>query len=159
MALPGPNWQRRAQALLDAAADVAPTALADPGYAAASAQHQQLFHQYLAELQRAKRGADLWWQALIDTEQQRTGDRAEALRRVRERRPLGPVIEPKVIGTVRKFWLACAALNQRSAPAAAVPPQALVLGWLLAEGHHELARFLAGLPYWPLGLDRQGNWV
>ena len=34
-----------------------------------------------------------------------------------------------------------------------------LLGELLRGGHEDLAEFISGLPYWPIGMDADGRWV
>jgi hypothetical protein len=152
------DWKDRAQSLLEAVRDVAPPGH-PPGGAAGSAQHRALFEQYLKKLGRAKRSADQWWLGLIDTEVKHTRNRDRAIANVKERRPIGPVSHPEVTGTVRKFWLACAALNEEVAIAERVAPEDFILGWMLRLGHDDLAKFLSGYPFWPVGMDWDGNWI
>jgi hypothetical protein len=116
-----------------------------------------LFQQYLSQLRQAKRHADVWWNALIQTEEKRTPDRKQALRNVRIRWPVGPVAHRFVITAVRSAWLQCAALNAQVPELQRVRPEELVLGWLM-HTEEELAAFLSSFPYWPIGMDDAGNW-
>ena len=38
-------------------------------------------------------------------------------------------------------------------------PEEFLLRWLVTDRLDELAEFLAGMPYWPIGMDEDGNWV
>jgi len=152
-------WADRAARLVRAVRDVAP-----PGHPLAgmpgSARHAELFRQYVEALADGVEEAKDWWQALIDNEQSRTIDPQLALANVRSRRPAGPVTYGSVVHVVRTYWLACAALNERAkVEADAVAPEELVLVWLARSQRRDLAEFLSGLPFWPLGLDDKGRWI
>jgi hypothetical protein len=153
-----PNWRARASALLQAARDVAP-----PGHPPAggngSQRHAALFGRYLKALRAAHESATGWWGAILEAEEERTQDEAVAAENVDERRPVGPVAHGEVIAAVRQFWLECAALNEKVAPAERVPPEEFVLGWLIKREQNELAEFLSAFPFWPIGLDFEGHWV
>lgn len=152
------DWRDRAQSLLQAAKDV--DAGGHPaGGSPGSPRHRVLFEEYVRVLGKHKHEGERWMNALIDAEEQETGDRDQAIANVRERRPVGPVSHPMVTGTVRRFWLACVSLNQEVQGSERVAPEELLLLWLMHGGHDELAEFLAGYPFWPLGLDVDGRWV
>jgi hypothetical protein len=153
-----PNWRARATMLLQAARDAAPPGHPPPGGGGAPA-HTALFRQYLKELRAAHETAMGWWGALLLAEEERTVDHDAAVDNVDERRPVGPVAHGEVIAVVRKFWLECAALNGRSEAADRVAPEEFVLGWLLKREQNDLAEFLSAFPFWPIGMDFQGNWV
>jgi hypothetical protein len=121
--------------------------------------HRELFDQYLTEMRRAKLNAEVWWKTIIDVETGRAGDRRIAERTIRSRYSVGPAAHVGVIAVLRRFWLSCAALNIRSTPLERLPPEELLLGMLLSPPNEDLARFLSDLPYWPIGLDADGNWV
>ena len=152
------NWIERAAELQKAIHDIAPNDHPRTG-SHGSASHHALFEKYVTELRDAKELAQGWWGALINTdEEDRTGNRDQAIANVEARRPVGPVAHGAVIEAVRKFWLECVAINQQVEDAMRVAPEELVLGWLMAE-YQDLAEFLSGIPFWPIGLDRQENWV
>jgi hypothetical protein len=121
--------------------------------------HGTLFAEYVQELRKAKQGVEDWWQRLIDTEEKRTGDRDQAIVNVQERRPPGPIVHGSIQSVIRKYWLACANLNQKTAPADRVAPEDLLLGWLMEDENKDLAEFLSAIRYWPIGMDQHGNWI
>jgi hypothetical protein len=129
------------------------------GGSAGSARHRSLFEEYVQKLRKHKREGEKWFKALIDSEEKKTGDRDQAIANVKERRPVGPVSYPYVTGTVRKYWLACVSLNQELAKVERVAPEEFILGWLMQRGYDDLAEFLSGYPFWPVGLDDNDNWV
>lgn len=69
----------------------------------------------------------------------------------------GIATDPYVLGAIREYWLACAALNER-APLKGVEPSAFILD-RLKQVRPDLADVIARLPYWPIGQDEKGRWV
>lgn len=125
----------------------------------ASSEHRALFDVYVRDLHEAKRAADSWWQDILDTETSRIGDRREAEINLRLRRPAGCVVHPRVIHNIRYYWLACSRRNEDFPPQERVAPVAFVLLWLEQSGERDLAEFIATIPYWPIGMDENGNWI
>ena len=152
-------WKERARRLLVAAKDVS----RDVEYAPrsrGSAAHHTLFKQYVKALKTAKEDSEDWWESLIDTEEKRTGDRDQALENVIERRPTGLMSLGASDAVVREYWLKCDALNRKTKnPEERVAPEEFLLLWLVNDRLNELAEFLAEMPYWPIGMDEEGNWV
>jgi len=157
--LPGKrsDWRDRADMLIRSVKDVVPS---PPGvvFTAASKPYRALFEAYLAELRTAKDWAEDWWESLIETEKGRTGSRKRAVVNVKSRWPVGPVAHKGMIGVIRKFWLGCQALNRKAAESKRVPPEEFIMGWLMRQDE-ALAEFLSGLPFWPMGIDEEGNWT
>ncbi len=153
----GPGiWRQRVSELVQAARDVTPTG---PSRGVWTQPYRDLFEQYVRDLRGAKRYADDWWQAVVATEQSRAPDRPTALHILSQRFPLGPVGNLHVVGVVRQYWLTCASMNDQRLESERVPPAEFVLGHLVGNADEDLAEFLAGLPYWPIGMDADGNWV
>jgi hypothetical protein len=119
--------------------------------------HERLFARYVKELRDAKDVAEEWWQALLDAESAKTRDRDLALREIQRRWPLGPAAHPYVIGTIRKYFLACEALNDDGDEE--VYPHVFVSEWLLDEDTEDLGDFMSVLNYWPIGLDSDGDFI
>jgi hypothetical protein len=125
-----------------------------------STAHQALFRQYVTALKTAKDDSEEWWESLIDTEEKRTRDRAQAVENVMERRPTGLMSLGASDAVVREYWLKCDALNRKTKnPEERVAPEEFLLLWLVNGRLDELAEFLADMPYWPIGMDEKGNWV
>lgn len=153
-----PNWRDRVSDLLQAARDVGATDQPPTG-APGTPQHRALFERYVARLEWAHNAGMGWWADLIDAENERIGDRDQAIERVQERRPVGPVAHGIVIAVVRSFWLECARLNELLKPQERVAPEDLILGWLVKNRKEDLAKFLSDFPFWPMGMDFNGKWV
>jgi hypothetical protein len=153
------DWKDRADGLIQAIKDVAP-----PNHPLASmpgsSRHAKLFENFVDALIAAKEEADGWWQAVIDTEAKRSHADVMALANVEARHPAGPAAYGSIVHVIRTYWLKCAALNKRaSIDTEAVAPEEFIMLWLARSSHQDLARFLSTLPFWPMGLDAEGNWV
>lgn len=155
------EWKSRVEALVNAVKDVAPHAHPLPiAKGAAGSRHRTLFRRYVRDLRTAQKVAEDWWDDLVRIEARRVrGERQLALRNMLQMRPVGPLADGELLGTIRKYWLECVAMNADVTPDERVPPEFLVLEWLMDGENDDLARFLSRLPFWPLGLTRKGEWV
>ena len=153
------RWQSDAANLMQAARDVRlePEQLYVPSNA--GREHRLLLDSYVQDLRRAKAWAKSWWTGMIETEQKRAGSRAEAIRTVRMKYPVGDVAHGSVIAVVRDYWLRCVELNEAVSPSSQMPPEEFLLGSLLRPPLEELAQFLSALPYWPIGINASGKWA
>jgi hypothetical protein len=126
----------------------------------ASARHKSLFREYCEESDLVTCAASNWWAETLDARQRLAGERDRAARQAWIDRPAGPASFPGLVALVRDFWLACHNLNLESVLAERVPPEVFLLQWLIEDGNYQQAvDVLACMPYWPIGLDREGNWV
>jgi len=152
-------WKERVRRLLLAAKDFSPN-VEYVRHSAGSAAHRSLFRQYVTALKAAKEEAESWWESLIYMEQKRTGDRDQAVENVNERRPTGAMSLGASDAVVREYWLKCDGLNRKTKnPEERVAPEEFLLLWLVNDHLNDLAEFLAGMPYWPIGMDENGDWV
>jgi hypothetical protein len=76
-------------------------------------RHDDLLRRYAEELAAAKDFAEAWWRDLTQPDRPPGDAGDEAAWRVRERWPDGPASHPAVLAVIRKYWLACDALNQQ----------------------------------------------
>lgn len=126
---------------------------------AADAEYQALFKKYRKELKKVMSEAVDWWQGRVEVLTEDLGDaKAARLQNWREL-PAGPASDPYVVAVIRKYWLACHALNDSMPKTSQIAPQEFLLAWVVAEGDDATAEILSGMPYWPIGLDRNGNWT
>ena len=152
-------WKEKARRLLLAAKDFSPE-VEYPARSRGSSAHQALFKRYVKDLRAAKADAEDWWQSLINTEEERVGDRDQAEENVYERRPTGLMSLGASDAVVREYWLKCDAVNRETKnQEERVAPEDFLLRWLVHEEFDELAEFLADMPYWPIGMDENGEWV
>lgn len=127
--------------------------------AAATSTHRQLFDEYLQGLNEVYPIAEKWWASLIDAQARENGEaRDTAMRMAFLRRVAGPAADPQFVALIREFWLRCVALNASLAEEEKVPPQELLLGWLVQLEKNDFVRLVTCMPYWPVGIDKQGNW-
>jgi len=75
-------------------------------------RHEDLLEEYAEELADAKAAAEAWWGRLHLANAARAGDAEVAREQLRRRWPDGPASHPLVLRVIRKYWLACEALNQ-----------------------------------------------
>ena len=91
-------------------------------------------HEFVAWL--AKAGLR-WWQTL----------------------PFGPVGHPRILGVIQAYWALCHELNAMLTDASQrVAPEAMLLGWLRDGTRETWVEVLSAMPYWPVAIDREGNW-
>jgi len=126
-----------------------------------SVAHRELFERYCAELAGAVREASDNWNGELHgwaAEEGRTPDQAKET--MWKTYPAGPAAFPPFVALVRRYWLACDELNRQVPVEQAVRPEQFMLGWLNDESsHEELVAVLACMPYWPMGMDFEGNWI
>lgn len=84
--------------------------------------------------------------------------RDEALDEAYAQRAAGPASAPEFVWFIRHFWLRVDALNRTLPLERRVAPQDLLLGWLAEAGDDESVELATAMPYWPIGLDDQGQW-
>lgn len=154
---PEPSYRR----LLAAPLDLAPAVAVPPGpttVASASAPHQEVFLRYLVEVEKALAEAEPWWQGIVDNAVEREESAEDGLLTAYSQRPAGPAAHGDVVGAVRRAWLEADGVNRTLPEPQRVPPQDLVLRWPAELARGEIVTVLTGMPYWPLGLDADGNW-
>lgn len=123
-------------------------------------QHRAEFAAYLDELRDVTEVALEWWQETLAARKSELGDTPETVHRAWIDRPAGPASFPGLVAFVRDFWLACDQINRSVAQELRVPPEQFLLGWVIdTPGYENAIEVLACMPYWPIGLDHEGNWV
>lgn len=125
---------------------------------AATDEHRSLYAVYLSEFVVAYEIGDDWWLGCVQAQIDEGNDQKRAVELAYENRLAGPASAPEVVWFFRKYWLAFDEINRKVLPKDRVPPQVAMLGWLVEDGLDEYVRFLTCMPYWPIGLDENGNW-
>lgn len=126
--------------------------------AAATKDHQAQFARYCADFATVYPLAEEWWEGLVGAFLDEGLDRPGAVDEAYDKRPAGPASAPEFVWLVRHHWLEFDAINRRLEPQDRVPPETCLLGWLVEEKREDYVRLLTCMPYWPIGLDAQGNW-
>lgn len=124
----------------------------------ASAAHRKLYAGWLNDIRLAYDLAVEWWEGTVEAQMDEGLTREEATAEAIDARLAGPAAHPSVVYMVRAYWILCDDANREAGPEQAVAPERFLLGWLVDDGHDDLVKLLACMPYWPIGLDAQGNW-
>lgn len=152
--------ERGIERLLAAPADVRTTQIDPLALDEASEFHRLAHHAYARELELALTEAERWWARELHLRDAQGMTSREAADDVFAAHPCGPVSHPRVLGVIQAYWVLCEEINA-AMPASArrVPPEQLLLGWLV-DGHHVTwIEVLTAMPYWPIGIDAAGQWV
>ena len=99
-----------------------------------------------------------WWSSLVETHMEVHPDVRSAALATYGRWPAGPGANEYMVSTVRRYWLACVEECRRLPPEEAMLPEDFLLATLNPERDRRLVLVLTSMPYWPVGLDAQGNW-
>jgi hypothetical protein len=131
----------------------------DRPYNAADQSLQTLFRGYRKLLEKAREEAEPWWEGTVLAESSDGQSiTPEAVEAAFDKRAAGPASDPRVVWVVRMVWMECVKRNNRLPPAEQVRPEYLMVQWLIDVGEAELVRLIACMPYWPIGLDENGEW-
>ena len=123
-----------------------------------TSDERMLFEGYVTLLTRVYGIAEDWWESTIAAEEDRQPSREEAVVAAFDKRLAGPASHPAVIWVVRSFWMELVGLQTRQKPPERQRPETVLLKWLVEGERTELVRLIACMPYWPIGLDAEGNW-
>lgn len=147
--------------------------------------YELLREQYVNELRAVKGLVNDWWSTLVADTVAKSETLQEAEKTLRRRWPVGASAHPRILGVVRKYFLACEELNQKvrasqaSSPTPVVSfslandvsthtepeedlplsPGVLVGESLFTASSEDLAKIVGRLSYWPVGLDEHGRFV
>lgn len=127
-------------------------------FANASADARSCFENYRRDLQKAYDAAAPWFAQIIESARLPEDDQRDTLRRAYNNRLAGAAAYPQVVSVVRNYWLHVDRLDSESSENEKVYPENLLLLWLEETSEAELVRLIACMPYWPMGLDEDGNW-
>ena len=119
-------------------------------------EHRVLFADYDEILEVVTDVALEYWGEIIEAAVQHSDD---AIRESWINRPAGPASYPGLVALIRDYWLLCDEINRRVDVYARVPPEVFLLSWLCDGKHVNQVKVLSCMPYWPIGLDLEGNWV
>lgn len=116
-----------------------------------------LFLAYLDDIEREARQALSDWAALVEGHMAAHGGLEAARKAAFAQRPGGPATQGAFVEVVRHYWLECAGTPQDGADAR-IRPQDVLLKWPRDLRKDEVVAVLTAMPYWPIGLDADGNW-
>ncbi|MBZ9961174.1 hypothetical protein FJ959_22970 [Mesorhizobium sp. B2-2-4] len=138
--------------LMLSGAPLAGSAVPQPG----APPHRELFATYLDQLRPHVERVASDWQEAMTYQTVRLGSPEAARDFLTQEYPAGPAADMHFIAVVRKFWLACDALNDGGAES--VDPPIFLLAWVIEAGENLCVEVLASQPYWPVGLSKEGRW-
>ena len=119
-----------------------------------------LYLAYRRDLEAALRLAERWWSGVVKRASPGLFSRKkDALSCAYEAAFAGPASCLELLGVVHGYWVSCVELNATLAEAVRIPPEVMLLHWLLDGKHDSWVQCLTGMPYWPIGLDADGRWV
>lgn len=146
--------------LLQQPSDVIPRSSARSGRKAHDAPKalRDLFSDYCNDLRLVYDVAELWWEGTVEAQEDLGLEKDEALKEAIDNRLAGPASHPNVVWIVRAYWLRCSDTDPQSVAYGYAYPEEILLQWLIDAGETELVRLIACMPYWPIGLDENGNW-
>ncbi|KAF0137799.1 MAG: hypothetical protein FD152_188 [Xanthobacteraceae bacterium] len=124
----------------------------------APASLRELFASYRNDLRLAYDVASLWWEGTVEAQMDLGHGPEDALKEAFDSRLAGPAAHPNIVWIVRSYWLLCSDTDVKSTSFGFAYPEEVLLQWLIDAGETELVRLIACMPYWPIGLDENGNW-
>lgn len=134
--------------------------LASKDRQSASPAHQELFRRYCNDLRRVVRQVEMNWVGELGGWASEGRTPVEAEKELWATYPAGPAAHPFFVALVRRYWLGCDTLNKSTAKEQRVSPEQFLLGWLLGDPEwEEMVAVIACMPYWPMGIDAEGNWI
>lgn len=130
----------------------------DRSYDSAAEVYRELFDAYVPALQQAYDEAAPWWEDTVAAQRAEGLSEQTAVETAFNIRMAGAAADPRVVWIVRLIWLECADINSGMPDAAKIRPEYLMVQWLKDAGETELVRLLACMPYWPIGMNEDGEW-
>lgn len=130
----------------------------DLSFAEAAPELRKLFEGYLKMMRQVHSEAEPWWRNTVAAERTHAQSDEEALAAAFDKRAAGAAAYPRVVWVVRMIWFECCKRNGKQSDDEKVRPEYLMVQWLIDAGETELVRLIACMPYWPIGLDENGNW-
>ncbi len=150
------GWKRLFHAPKDVR-DPANLILKTPKHVACPESMQPLFDSYREEMGWAVDQALDWWRGIVETEQGRAGGSLhDAALRAYDTWPAGPAANEMAVSTVRRYWLAADKAARTASPG--ILPEDFLLASLDRKRDAGIILVLTAMPYWPIGLDENGNW-
>jgi hypothetical protein len=151
------GWRRLHHAPKDVRGTM-PNYLDTPAHLPCRPGLSSLHKLYLDDLEPSVDMAVERWRDIVDTHRDGGGTLREAALKAYGGWPAGPAAGDSVVSVVRTYWLACAEQNRRLPPEDGMFPEDFVLATLDRKRHERAVLVLTAMPYWPIGLDENGNW-
>lgn len=124
----------------------------------ADREFQQMFQSYLKDMADVYEIASETWEADLDELIEYGSTEEQAIETKLGICAAGPAENLSLTWLIRKYWLECDMRNRHCDKSRRVRPETLLLSWLEPGRHDDFIRLLTCMPYWPIGLDENGNW-
>ncbi|KFZ42177.1 hypothetical protein CS060_03235 [Anoxybacillus flavithermus] len=117
-------------------------------------EYETLFNEYVRELTEAVKEEDERLKRIREINRNKFDTEEELENFIKER--FDPICHSgRVIAVFRKYWLECNKLNE--ANIGYVNPEDFTVDWL--SGRHEsLYKIVTDMAYYPIGIDKYGNY-
>jgi hypothetical protein len=120
--------------------------------------YRHLFHQYAEDFVDVYELVSEVWESDLDELVDNGSSVAEAIQTKLDGCAAGPAQHPNFVWLVRKYWLECARTGETAIGLQRVRPEVFLLKWMMEQGRDDYVQLLTAMPYWPIGLDENGNW-
>ncbi|WP_440602766.1 hypothetical protein [Bacillus sp. GB_SG_008] len=118
-------------------------------------KYDELFQDYVFELMKAVIEEKERFERIRKINQDKFESKQELEKWIQER--FGPIsTQGRIIAVLRKYWLKCEELNMLGEDEYA-NPRDFVVDWLSGT-HQELYEIIKSMPYYPIGVDEEGNY-
>lgn len=99
-----------------------------------------------------------WWRHVVTQNLAEDGDVRAAAMAAYERWPAGPASREDMVGLFRKYWFACLEACKDLPEVQRMPPEDFLMSNMSSEIDPIRHLVVTAMPYWPIGLDENGNW-
>jgi hypothetical protein len=121
--------------------------------------HEALFDAYRSALREIVPEVRRIWVAIVDRCGATVNDPKKAMLEAFRFQPAGAAFDGRFIAVIREHWLSCDSVNSGLPLEQRVAPECLLLRWLVERHETQALEVVAGMPYWPIGMDDAGRWV
>jgi hypothetical protein len=123
-----------------------------------SSAYRAAHADWLEEARWAVDQAIEWWRSLVEGFREPGMSWEDAARSAYEQWPSGPASSEFIVSVVRRHWQACERISAGLLSGEVVWPEDFLLRTLDERKHFRIILALTAMPYWPIGLDENGNW-
>lgn len=132
--------------------------LETPDYLPVSRGLESLHRAYRTDFEAWSAAEIDWWRGVVERLMPDSGNVREAAMAAYERWPAGPASREDMVGLFRKYWFACEAASLELPESKRMWPEDFLLGGCSATEDATRYLVVTAMPYWPMGLDSNGQW-
>lgn len=119
---------------------------------------QQFFQHYYEGFPILYPICERWWKGCVAAAESADRTHQQAIEIAYEWRLAGPASAPEFVWFIRDSWLKCDYINKTLPLEQRVAPEVVLLKWVIDAGMQEYIILMTCMPYWPIGLDKHGEW-